>query len=161
MLKKGIGATFAFFLLTLLLPTHSLAATTIDFSGTKDFFEELKVGESKEGDLGNKNLPNPYADAGYIKGYKIQLEKSIDPKKLELKVQSCALKLPFICVGDAFDEVIYVLNSKFQPVEGEYRYKENVDFSKFKMPDDRVLYLLVGSEKTSTSGQYTLGVTSK
>lgn len=149
--KLFIGLLFVGFFLTF---SSSIYAAPVDYSDTKDFFKSIRVGENLEDDLSDNSLSNPFADSGNVKGYKFELDKSVDIKKLDLRVQSCAVKISFLCAGDSFDEVVYVLDSKFQPVVGEFKQKEVIDFSKFTFPENGTLYLLIGSEKASKTGQY-------
>ncbi len=148
--------SFLLFTLALILPTPSLAVSTIDFSSAKDFFKEIKVGEKINGDLGNGSIPNPYEGKGQLLGYKFRLPSDIDPQKVDFKLQSCSLLLVSFCLGSSFSENIYVLDSAYKPIGEEFKEKGNLDWNKIKLPDDRTIFLLVGSDDASGTGQFVL-----
>ncbi|MBI4066780.1 hypothetical protein HY407_00200, partial [Candidatus Gottesmanbacteria bacterium] len=155
---RNFSLFLSFLLLLLFLPSRVQAVSTIDFSSTKDFFKEIKVGDSISGDISSSNIPNPYKAGGFLVGYRLEIPTSVDAGEVELKVQSCAFKLLFVCMGDAFDETIYVYNKDFVPVGGkeeEFRYKDSVDLADIEIKD-RILYFLVGSEDASETGQFIL-----
>jgi len=149
-----------FLLLVLLLPSRVEASSRIDFSEAKEFFKELKVGEIADGDLSN-GFPNPYEEGGMVMGYKLALGKEVDQSAMKLTVQSCAFRMSVLCLGSSFAEKIYVYDGKFNTIGDEFKFKNSIDMEKIKLPEDRTLYLLVGTDNASATGQFLISASLK
>ena len=124
----------------------------------KDFFKDAKMGDKLAGDIADNSIPDPYNEGrGRLLGYKLVLPKDVDPKNVNVKVKSCQILIASLCMGDSFSERVYVFDAKYNPLADSF--DKTVDFSRFKMPDDRVFYILVGSaDKVSSSGKFVFSV---
>lgn len=144
----------------MLFPSPTHAVTRIDFSEALDFFEDITVGDTMEGDL-DKGFPNPYEGAGMVVGYKLMIPSDIDTSRLQLKVQSCAFRFAFLCLGTSNSFKIYVYNGKFETIGEEFTFKSEINMEKIKIPQDRTLYLLVGNDTASETGQFLISTNLK
>lgn len=143
-------------LASLVFPAVSFATTTIDFSSAKDFFKEIKVGDTVSGDLEKGSIPNPYEGGGQLVGYKFTLPYDVDPKNVDVKAQSCSFLFVTLCFGQSFAERMYVMDSHYKPIGDGFKHKNSLDWGKFDLPSDRTVYLLVGSDDATGTGQFLL-----
>lgn len=149
-------------LLTVLLrPQGASAASKIDFSQNTKFFKELKVGERISGSLQGDAIPNPYTEEGNLAGFRLEIPGNTDPKNLQVQVRSCGFQFGFICIGEGFKETIYVFSPEFEPIGKDFKHGKDLELVDLKESKNRTLYLLVGSETATGTGNFVISFSLK
>jgi len=120
-----------------------------------DFFQELKFGETKTGEISSSDQDNPIALGGKVDGFKFVLPVLDDYQNVELYFRSCPDDgdqdhFNNCLAFSSFTEGIWLFNSEMNQIgSGDTR----IDFDSHPVTDDRVYYVLVGTDNNAT-GHY-------
>lgn len=117
-----------------------------------NFFQEIKFGQTKTGEINLQDFSNPFSDGGHVDGYYFVLPELDNYDDVEVYFRSCPHD-----GGDNYDscqafssfiEKIYILNSKWEKIS---EMDTRIDFDSFPITDDKTYYLLVGTDSYSAN----------
>lgn len=119
-----------------------------------DFFQEIKFGETKKGEITTGDHSDPFSENGYFDGYWFTLPDLDNYDNVELYFRSCPDEgdedqYNNCLAHSSFSETIYIFNSKLEKLD--YSGDTRIDFDSCPITEDKTYYVLVGSKESAST----------